>query len=219
MHRRSRDLRHDHGRVGMIPIARLLSSECATALSEHPNAIAMLAECDHRLRDHLITTAALARTLASIFGVTGDDARALELGAFLHDIGKVYVPSGILWKDQWLTKEERLLMQEHVAYGLALTYSSRFGRLHEAIGQHHERFDGRGYPNGLAGDQISAVARALSVLDAYSAMTGNRPYQIPRSPMAALDELAFHAGTQFDPLYTQAFVNAQRRLLSVALTA
>ena len=92
----------------------------------------------------------------------------LELGAFLHDVRKVYVPEAILWKDQWLTKEERLIMQEHVAYGVALVHSTRLERLREVIGQHRERYDGRGYPNGLAGDAISPIARALSIMDASS---------------------------------------------------
>jgi len=73
----------------MIPIFRLLSAGCISALSEHANALALISTCDYRLRDHLVTTVALARTHAPVFGFTSDDAMALELGAFLHDSGKV----------------------------------------------------------------------------------------------------------------------------------
>ncbi|MCH8949612.1 MAG: HD-GYP domain-containing protein, partial [Chloroflexi bacterium] len=134
---------------------------------------------------------------------------AIRRGALLHDVGKIGVPDQILHKPGPLTPEEWDKMKRHPMIGYDMLRDISF--LSEAatiVRCHHERFDGKGYPRGLAGDEIPLGARIFSAADAFDAMTSDRTYRKALRPEAARDEIIRHSGTQFDPQVVQAFLEA-----------
>jgi putative nucleotidyltransferase with HDIG domain len=138
--------------------------------------------------------------LAKRIGVVGDQLKHIERGAYLHDIGKIGTPDAILLKPGKLTPEERQVMQEHARVGYELV--SRIEFLHEAaeiVYAHQERFDGKGYPRGLKGEDIPLGARIFAVADTFDAMTSDRPYRKALSLAVALEEINSESGRQFDP--------------------
>ena len=138
----------------------------------------------------------------------------------LHDIGKISTPNEIINKPGALDRGEWEIMREHTLIGQRML--DRVGGRLQAVGvvvrSSHERWDGTGYPDGLAGEQIPLAARVVAVADAYSAMTTRRSYREPISHERALAELDANAGTQFDPVVTAAAIRAlsalPRRLVS-----
>jgi putative nucleotidyltransferase with HDIG domain len=145
----------------------------------------------------------IARVLKAPFA----DDPEVEFGFLLHDVGKVAVPDAILWKPEPLTPEERLLMERHPLVGWEILREIEFlGEAKLVVRHHHERWDGAGYPDRLAGDAIPLAARVFAVADVLDALTTDRPYR-PASPLAeARDEIAASAGTQFDPTVVEAFL-------------
>jgi len=144
------------------------------------------------------------------------DLDAAQLGwllqaSLLHDVGKLLIPDKILIKPGALTAEEYRSMQEHATFGrtILLPYES-FADVAEIVGQHHERWDGAGYPNGLRGEQIRPLARAIAILDAFSAMVVDRPYHRGIPEADALAEIERCSGTQFDPDYVERFLAWRR---------
>jgi putative nucleotidyltransferase with HDIG domain len=132
--------------------------------------------------------------------------RSLEFGSLLHDIGKIGVPDSILRKPARLTEEEWAIMRRHTEHGERILLGISF--LEETsllIAQHHERWDGTGYPMGLIEDEIDLKARMLAVADAFDAMVSERVYRARRTDAEALAELDRCAGTQFDPKVVEAF--------------
>ncbi len=132
--------------------------------------------------------------------------RSLEFGSLLHDIGKIGVPDAILRKPARLTEEEWAIMRRHTEHGEHILHGISF--LKEAsvlIAQHHERWDGTGYPFGLKEDEIDLKARILAVADAFDAMISERVYRARRTYEEAVTELDRCAGTQFDPKVVEAF--------------
>jgi HD superfamily phosphohydrolase YqeK len=137
---------------------------------------------------------------------------ALRMAGMLHDVGKLGVPTSVLQKNGALTDEEYAAIQLHPMRGLDIV--REIGFLDEALAgimHHHERIDGRGYPMGLAGDEIPEFARVLAVADAFDAMTSNRSYRGARPVSEAISELRKWAGRQFDPAFVDAFVAAIER--------
>jgi putative nucleotidyltransferase with HDIG domain len=131
-----------------------------------------------------------------------DEAALLELqrGAMLHDIGKIGVPDMVLRKPGPLTDEEWVLMRRHATLGAEMLDGIPFlSDTIPLVRHHHERWDGRGYPDGLAGEAIPLGARIFAVADAFDAMTSHRPYRQPMTLVQARAELARCAGSQFDP--------------------
>jgi putative nucleotidyltransferase with HDIG domain len=131
----------------------------------------------------------------------------LRRGALLHDIGKMAVPDAILLKPGPLTAEERCIMQQHTVFGRDLLEPIRY--LRDAVDvpyAHHERWDGAGYPRGLAGTQIPLAARIFAVVDVYDALTSDRPYRGAWSRRRALEHIAAAAGSHFDPEVVAAFL-------------
>lgn len=144
--------------------------------------------------------------LGKQIGLADRQLITLEHGALLHDIGKIGVPDGILLKRGALTEEEWSHMRRHVEYGAQILRGIDFLEgATEIVAQHHERFDGSGYPNGWGGDQICLGARIFAVADAVDAITSDRPYRAGRSFEDAADELIRCAGAHFDPLVVRAF--------------
>ena len=144
--------------------------------------------------------------LGKQIGLNDRELITLENGALLHDIGKIGVPDGILLKRGALTEEEWHYMRRHVEYGAQILRGIDFlDGASEIVAQHHERYDGSGYPSRKEGDQICLGARIFAVADAVDAMTSDRPYRAARSFDDAADELIRCSGAHFDPLVVQAF--------------
>jgi HD-GYP domain-containing protein (c-di-GMP phosphodiesterase class II) len=126
----------------------------------------------------------------------------------LHDLGKLVILDNILRKPRQLTEEEFELIRSHPVVGDKILRPLRFLSCEaKAVRHHHERYDGKGYPDGIRGEDIPLIARVVTVADAFDAMTSNRPYRSKRPIEAALAEIARNAGTQFDPAIAEAFVS------------
>ena len=136
------------------------------------------------------------------------EAESLKIGvaAFFHDIGKMNIHNSILLKTSGLSREEFEIMKRHPAYGAELLSPFKFIKsVIPSVYHHHERLDGRGYPDGLRGDAIPQGARIIAIVDAFDVMTSHRIYQKSRTPIQAFEELYKHAGTQFDAELVQLF--------------
>ncbi|HIJ80298.1 MAG TPA: HD domain-containing protein [Desulfuromonadales bacterium] len=137
------------------------------------------------------------------------DTARLQLGAVLHDIGKIGVPDSVLLKESSLTDEEFEQIKKHAVYGEEIIRNiTQLKQAIPGVKHHHEKFNGRGYPDGLAGDQIDITARIIAVADSFDAMTTNRPYRKGLSLDDAFGELRKYSGTQFDPAVVDAFFAA-----------
>jgi len=153
-----------------------------------------------RTGEHSIKTARLAGAVARRCGLTEEETRRTKTGALLHDIGKLEVPEALLYKTTGLTTEEVNVMRRHVDDGArVLAAVPRMDAMRAMVRHHHERWDGGGYPAHLRGLDIPLGARIIAVVDAYDAMTSDRPYRRRLSPLIALERLRDGAGTQFDP--------------------
>jgi putative two-component system response regulator len=140
------------------------------------------------------------------YGLDKRRMKALEFGSLLHDIGKIGVPDLILRKPAKLTEEEWVLMKEHPLHGQQILRGIEFLEgAARVVAQHHEKWNGSGYPLGLSGEEIDLCARIFSVADAFDAMTSDRVYRKGKSYEAAATELDEWAGRQFDPLVVEAF--------------
>jgi HD-GYP domain-containing protein (c-di-GMP phosphodiesterase class II) len=155
----------------------------------------------------------LVMEVCTRLGVDARNRRLAELTALLHDVGKIRVPSEIINKPGPLDEEERRIMNMHTIWGEELL--SPIGGLLADVGRIvrscHERHDGLGYPDGLAGAEIPLVARIVCACDAFNAMTTDRSYRTSLGLDAAIDELYRNRGTQFDPLVVDALVAVVRR--------
>jgi putative nucleotidyltransferase with HDIG domain len=146
----------------------------------------------------------------------GVDARArrdAEFAALLHDVGKIRIPGEIINKPGKLDADERAIIETHTVIGeeLLKKVGGLLGEVGTIVRSCHERWDGAGYPDGLAGESIPLVARIVCTCDAFSAMTTTRSYRAARSVGEALEELQRCAGTQFDPLVVDALVAVAQR--------
>jgi two-component system cell cycle response regulator len=163
-------------------------------------------EREQTLGDHVQGVAELAMAVGRQLGLEAGEQTALGLVAELHDIGKVAIPDEILQKAGPLTDEERGFMRQHTLLGEHILASAPALRaVAKIVRSTHERWDGGGYPDGLAGEQIPLAARIVLACDAFEAMTAARPYGVQRSREEALAELRRGAGTQFDPRVVDAF--------------
>lgn len=159
----------------------------------------------------------LATKTAHRLDLPDDEVETLKLAASLHDVGKIRVPSRVLRKPGRLTDDERALVQEHSVVGAwMVSRGVQNATVVEAIRHHHERWDGRGYPDGLEGSTIPMFARIIAVVDAYDAMTSTRPYRPSLDRSEALQELRVEAGNQFDPIVVDAFLELEARRSPVA---
>lgn len=140
------------------------------------------------------------------YGLTGDKLKALEFGSLLHDIGKIGVPDSILRKPGKLTEAEWIKMREHPLHGQQILRGIEFLEgAARVVSQHHEKWDGSGYPLGLHDEEIDVCARIFAVADAFDAITSDRVYRRGKSYQEAAKELDDWAGRQFDPKVVEAF--------------
>jgi len=151
----------------------------------------------------------MADLIAAELRLSADEVHAVRWGAFLHDVGKIFVPAEILNKPGAPTAREWETLKRHPRDGGVLVEPLRpfLGSGVEAVSGHHENFDGSGYPRGLSGAQIALAARIVSVADSFEVMTAVRSYKRPMKAADARRELARHSGTQFDPVVVRALLN------------
>jgi HD-GYP domain-containing protein (c-di-GMP phosphodiesterase class II) len=167
---------------------------------------------DHYTADHARSIADLAVHVGVKLGMTLSEVRELRLGAILHDIGKIAVPDAILNKPGALTEDEREVIKTHAEVGEQILVPVPFlDGVRQIVRHDHERWDGGGYPDGLCGDEIPLGSRVVFVVDAFHAMTSDRPYRSAMDDGEAVRRLRAGAGTQFDPLVVDVFVRVLRR--------
>jgi HD-GYP domain-containing protein (c-di-GMP phosphodiesterase class II) len=163
---------------------------------------------DEYTAEHSRSVVDIVDAVADEMGIEAHSRQELEFAAMLHDVGKISIPKEILHKPSALTEEEFQVIKNHTIEGQFILdrVGGLLGRVGEIVRSCHERWDGQGYPDGLAGEQIPLPARIVFVCDAYNAMTTNRPYRKALDPEDALQELRDNAGTQFDPEVVDALV-------------
>ncbi len=161
---------------------------------------------------HSERVAVLALHLGKAIGLTPDRLRILEFAALMHDVGKIAVPSSILRKAGELTPEEWVIIRSHPARSAEIVAQvGALGEVATIVRHHHERMDGDGYPDGLAGEAIPYLSRLLAVVDTYEALTSARAYRPALQPEKALEIIRQGLGTHFDQALGEVFLNLQDR--------
>lgn len=189
----------------------MTSDECASKLKQTKHEIingmiAVIQALDPYTRDHSRNVANYALSLAAELKLTQEQITQIYYGALFHDIGKIGISPDILKKQGPLTLQEYELIKDHPAKGAhIIAQFSQFHDLAPLILHHHENFDGSGYPQKLKGYDIPLGARIIAVVDAYDALTTNRPYRKAQTTVKALAEIIKNRSTQFDPEIVQAF--------------
>jgi len=164
---------------------------------------------DAYTRGHSNRVAQISKIIAAEMGWGRRDLEMIDWGGMLHDLGKVGISDAILNKPGKLTDEEFAIMKAHPSIGSQIISGITFLEpLLPYIAQHHERYDGRGYPEGLRGEEIAIQGRLLAIADTYDAMTSDRPYRKGLAAQIAYDEIVKCSGSQFDPVLVLAFEKA-----------
>jgi HD-GYP domain-containing protein (c-di-GMP phosphodiesterase class II) len=196
-----------------------LTDELEQAYQETVYRLARAAEFrDADTGQHIRRVSYYARELALALGLDEEQANLLMLASPMHDVGKVAVPDAILKKAGPLTPEERRQMCRHTELGGAILEGSQVPLLRlsrEIALTHHERWDGGGYPSGLAGDEIPIAGRILAVVDVFDALTSTRCYKPPIAVAAACEYLRAEAGSHFDPEVVEAFLRVLPSILEI----
>jgi diguanylate cyclase (GGDEF)-like protein/putative nucleotidyltransferase with HDIG domain len=178
---------------------------------------ALLRAKDEYTYAHSVRVARMAAALAQEMGLSEGEVRTVEWGALLHDIGKLEIDRRILTKPTKLTQEEWALVKQHPLWGADLLGPiPLLSAAVPIVRWHHERWDGKGYPDGLEGEEIPVVARIVAVADSFDAMTYVRAYQTRKGAVAVAAEMLHCAGTQFDPNVVEALMALQRKQGKVA---
>jgi putative nucleotidyltransferase with HDIG domain len=166
---------------------------------------------DGATRAHLVRVGRLAGDLACHVGLSARDREAARLAGLVHDIGKLGIPPEIVAKAAPLDLAERRLMRSHPELGARWLEGAVSPEVVDAIRHHHERMDGRGYPDGVRAGELPTVCRLVSVADTYDAIVSDRPYRLARSPDEACREL--RSDLQLDPDLVEALIDLERRRL------
>lgn len=167
---------------------------------------------DHYTFGHSMRVAYFSLVTGAEAGLSPEEMYELELSAIFHDIGKIGTPDAVLNKPSRLSEEEFNIMKQHPenTYEILKEFP-HFEKIALNARYHHERFDGKGYPEGLKGDQIPLAARIILIADTFDAMTSTRPYRKGLPYEVAFDELLQFSGTQFDPHLVQMFIEGMRK--------
>jgi len=154
---------------------------------------------DNGTKEHSYRVMNLSLEVAEAMGCAEDERESLKIAAILHDVGKTAIPAEVLFKPDRLTDQEYTIIKKHPAIGESLLqHVVLFENVRNIVLHHHERWDGRGYPEGLAGENIPILARILCVVDSYDAMTNTRPYREAMKIEDAVMELLENRNKQFD---------------------
>jgi putative nucleotidyltransferase with HDIG domain len=176
----------------------------------HSTLVALSKALDSRDADsdgHSLRVTVYARRLAQQLGLSAAEARSIEQGVLLHDIGKIGIPDELLRKQGQPSESERLLMQRHPEIGYRILSSIKFLKnAAQLVLHHHERYDGNGYPRRLKGDEICLGARVFAIADALDDLTSNRPFQAAMSIEAAIPRIESMAGAKLDPAFVSEFL-------------
>ena len=166
-----------------------------------------LSEKNEREKRHSVEVAKWAKEIGVSMGLSVQKVKEIELAGLLHDIGKIAIKEDILNKPGKLTEEEYDEIKRHPESGYHILKSvDEYSSLAQCVLEHHERFDGKGYPKGIKGSQISLIARIIAVADAFEAMIAQRPYRKSLTEEMAIEEIKKNANTQFDPEVVTAFL-------------
>lgn len=161
---------------------------------------------DKYTRLHSKRVSTLATRLAKHMKLDDETINKIEIAGILHDVGKIGIPDNILQKPGRLSDDEMAIVKNHPAFSAQIIKSTSLKDIVSAVKAHHERWDGKGYPYGLKGEQIPFEARILALADTFDAMTSDRPYRKGLSISEALNEIARYAGSQFDPRLAKQFL-------------
>ncbi len=171
-----------------------------------------LRERDPYTYGHCLRVSRNSKLLAKAAGLSEQDLQIVELASIFHDLGKLGIPDEILLKPGRLTQKEEAIMRTHPVRSqeilMPLTHIPLFKTILPGIRSHHERIDGRGYPDGIQGSTIPLVARIMLIADTFDAMTTNRPYRKAMAAEIAYKELKLFAGRQFDEHLVDVFLKA-----------
>jgi diguanylate cyclase (GGDEF)-like protein/PAS domain S-box-containing protein len=169
--------------------------------------IKTLYEKSKREEKHSKRVSQLCKELGAAFDLGQEDISELQMAGLMHDIGKIIINDDVLNKPADLNESEWSQMKKHSEVGYRILSSvNEYAPLAEYVLAHHERWDGKGYPRGLKGTEIPLQSRIISIIDAYDAMTGYRPYRMPFDKNIAIEEIKKNSGTQFDPAIVKVFV-------------
>jgi HD-GYP domain-containing protein (c-di-GMP phosphodiesterase class II) len=176
---------------------------------------------DEYTAQHSRSVVDLVNAVADEIGIAPDERQELEFAAMLHDVGKISIPKEILHKPAALTDREFDIIKHHTIEGQFMLdrVGGLLARVGEVVRSCHERWDGRGYPDGLVGEETPIAARIVFACDAYNAMTTDRPYRSAMTRDAAIAELHANTGTQFDPKIVTALIKVVEQGMPTALTA
>ena len=210
----------NQARLDQIDRAAWLDSEvkAATALiaaREREIVMMLMKAAEHRDNEtgnHVARVAGFVSAIGHSLGLPEEQVEQLSLASTMHDVGKISVPDSILLKPGPLTAEERHQMQHHAERGRRILEGSSSSLMQlaaEIAATHHERWDGSGYPLGLSGEAIPLSGRIVAIADVFDALTSERPYKKAWSEAEALNHIRANAGSHFDPVCVDAFLNAQ----------
>ena len=162
---------------------------------------------DTETEEHSLRVTRYSLAIGQKLGLTSEALASLELGAMLHDVGKIGIPDAVLRKPGPLTEAEWGIMRQHPRLGFTILSGVEFlAPSLDVVLHHHEKWNGTGYPDGLEGDAIPLAARIFAAADAFDAITSSRPYKVALPVEEALLRLQHDSGTHFDPVVVEAFV-------------
>jgi putative nucleotidyltransferase with HDIG domain len=186
-------------------VAKLRELQSPTASMRLAGLVDRLELKEGYAKEHTAAVSSLALAIATELGLGAGERWCVELGALLHDVGKLSIPDRVLTKPGPLNELEWAAMRRHAALGeRLLAHILDQAEVLAIVRSHHERWDGAGYPDGKQGEDIPLAARIVAVADAFQAMIEPRPYRAPRTRELALEEIASESGRQFDPACVEA---------------
>mgnify|MGYP003804409655 FL=1 len=185
----------------------LYESLYANVLDTFKSLVASIQLRDHYTEEHSLRVTAYAIDTATCMGCSHSEIESLKIAAALHDVGKIAIPDSVLLKNGRLTDEEYRIIKTHADIGERILQSiALFDEERNTIRHHHERWDGKGYPIGLQGEEIPMAARIIAVADTYDAILNDRPYRKAQSKEWAIEQLIKNRGSQFDAQVVDCFL-------------